>query len=304
MSLSLLRNKIIKTKNMKKLYIIAAALLVAVTSQAQVVISQVYGGGGNNGSVYTHDFVELFNRGNVAVTLTGYTLQYASASGTFGASNLQTLPTITIQPGKYFLIQQAQGSAGTTPLPSPDLVPTVADNGAILALSGTNGKIVLASNNTLVTAVSDANVVDFVGFGSANIYEGSSAVAVLSNTTAAVRANNGCQDTNNNGTDFAVTEPTPRNSATPANVCGTAGTEKNTIADLKLFPNPLSGNVLNVTSNSNADKTIAVYDVLGKNVLNAKVTNETVNVSALTSGVYIVKITEEGKTATRKLVVK
>jgi len=77
-----------------------------------------------------------------------------------------------------------------------------------------------------------------------------------------------------------------------------------TISGLKLFPNPLSGNVLNVTSNSNADKTIAVYDVLGKNVLNAKVTNETVNVSALNSGVYIVKITEEGRTATRKLVVK
>lgn len=78
----------------------------------------------------------------------------------------------------------------------------------------------------------------------------------------------------------------------------------NEISGLKLFPNPLSGNVLNVTSNSNADKTIAVYDVLGKNVLNAKVTNETVNVSGLNSGVYIVKITEEGKTATRKLVVK
>ncbi|MGV3461331.1 MAG: T9SS type A sorting domain-containing protein [Flavobacterium sp.] len=78
----------------------------------------------------------------------------------------------------------------------------------------------------------------------------------------------------------------------------------NNISGLKLYPNPLSGNVLNVTSNSSADKTIAVYDVLGKNVLNATVTNETVNVSGLTSGVYIVKITEEGKTATRKLVVK
>lgn len=78
----------------------------------------------------------------------------------------------------------------------------------------------------------------------------------------------------------------------------------NEISGLKMFPNPLSGNVLNVTSNSSADKTIAVYDVLGKNVLNAKVTNETVNVSGLNSGVYIVKITEEGKTATRKLVVK
>lgn len=78
----------------------------------------------------------------------------------------------------------------------------------------------------------------------------------------------------------------------------------NDIAGLTLYPNPVNGGVLNIASDSGADKTLAVYDVLGKNVLSATVANEAVNVSALTSGVYIVKITEEGKTATRKLVVK
>ncbi|MBK9050751.1 MAG: hypothetical protein IPL78_07495 [Chloroflexi bacterium] len=29
-----------------------------------IVISQVYGGGGNSGATYTHDFIELFNRGS------------------------------------------------------------------------------------------------------------------------------------------------------------------------------------------------------------------------------------------------
>ncbi|OYQ37869.1 hypothetical protein CHU92_07365 [Flavobacterium cyanobacteriorum] len=76
------------------------------------------------------------------------------------------------------------------------------------------------------------------------------------------------------------------------------------ISGLKMYPNPLIGNVLTITSDSGADKTIAVYDVLGKQVLNTKVVDGTVNVASLTSGVYIVKITEEGKTATRKLVVR
>ena len=84
----------------------------------------------------------------------------------------------------------------------------------------------------------------------------------------------------------------------------TLGTKSNEIAGFSMFPNPLTGNVLNITSNSNADKTVAVFDVLGKQVLNGKVTEGTVNVSGLTSGIYIVKVTEEGKTATRKLVVK
>lgn len=294
---------------MKKLYTIAAALLVAATSQAQVVISQAYGGGGNNGSTYTHDFVELFNRGTTAVNIGGWTLQYASATG----SNWSTvngpngtpqfeLPNVTIQPGKYYLIQQAQGNGGTTALPTPDLVPAFP-----LAMGGSAFKIALVNNNTILTGTNptDASIVDMIGAGAtASSFEGSGPAPAPSATNAVLRANNGCQDTNDNAADFVSTVATPRNSATAANVCETAGVKENNISGLKLFPNPLSGSVLNVTSNSSADKTIAVYDVLGKNVLNAKVTNEAVNVSGLNSGVYIVKITEEGKTATRKLVVK
>jgi hypothetical protein len=83
-----------------------------------------------------------------------------------------------------------------------------------------------------------------------------------------------------------------------------AGVNKNTISGLKMFPNPLSGNTLNITSDNNADKMVAIYDVLGKQVLNAKVANGTVNVYGLTSGVYMVKVTEEGKTSTKKLVIR
>lgn len=76
------------------------------------------------------------------------------------------------------------------------------------------------------------------------------------------------------------------------------------IAGLSLFPNPVSGNVLNITSAANLDMNVVIFDVLGKQVINTKVTNNTVNVSNLNAGVYIVKVTEDGKTATRKLVVK
>ncbi|AXG73456.1 T9SS C-terminal target domain-containing protein [Flavobacterium arcticum] len=84
----------------------------------------------------------------------------------------------------------------------------------------------------------------------------------------------------------------------------TASVQQNSISTLKMFPNPLSGSILNITSNANATKVVAIYDVLGKQVVNTVTKNGTINVSGLTSGVYIVKITEEGKTATRKLVVK
>lgn len=76
------------------------------------------------------------------------------------------------------------------------------------------------------------------------------------------------------------------------------------IAGLKMYPNPVTGNVLNISSTANLDMNVAIFDVLGKQVINTKVTNNTVNVSSLNTGVYIVKVTEDGKTATRKLVVK
>ena len=69
---------------MKKIYLLTSIMiaLIGFTSNAQVVISQVYGGGGNSGATYTHDFIELFNRGTVAQDLTGWSVQYASATGT------------------------------------------------------------------------------------------------------------------------------------------------------------------------------------------------------------------------------
>jgi len=76
------------------------------------------------------------------------------------------------------------------------------------------------------------------------------------------------------------------------------------ITGLKMYPNPLSGNILNITSDANASKAVVIYDVLGKQVVNTITANGTVDVAGLNAGVYIVKITEEGKTATRKLVVR
>lgn len=76
------------------------------------------------------------------------------------------------------------------------------------------------------------------------------------------------------------------------------------INGLTMYPNPVSGGTLNFTSTANAAMSVQIFDLLGKEVLKSNVVNNTVNVAKLTAGVYVVKITEEGKTATRKLVIK
>ncbi len=82
----------------------------------------------------------------------------------------------------------------------------------------------------------------------------------------------------------------------------TASIVENNIEGLKVYPNPAS-DLVNIVSNEMGTKTIAIYDMLGKKVLETS-TEETVNVSTLTSGVYIMNITQDGKKASRKLVIK
>jgi uncharacterized repeat protein (TIGR01451 family) len=179
-----------------------------------IVISQVYGGGGNSGATYTHDFIELFNRGASPVDVSTWSVQYASATGSTW-SNRTNLSGI-IGPGQYYLIQQAQGAGGTQPLPTPDATGTI-------AMAAASGKVALVTNQVNLacgtSCAANPAVRDFVGYGSANDFEGTAA-PILTNTTAALRAAGGCTDTDSNGSDFTAVAPIPRNSARPANGCG------------------------------------------------------------------------------------
>lgn len=208
---------------MKKLYSLLLLLTIFSVSnvKAQVVISQVYGGGGNGGATYTNDFIEIFNRGTVAVDLTGWSVQYASAAGTSWA--VQPLTAFTLQSGQYYLIQCAAGATPSTALPTPDSLP-VAPPG--LAMSGSGGKVLLANTITAQTGLIPvaAEVMDLVGYGTSPTgFEGTGPTGTaLTSTTAASRLSGGCIDTNNNAADFQTGLPAPRNSATAVTVCSTA----------------------------------------------------------------------------------
>ncbi len=80
--------------------------------------------------------------------------------------------------------------------------------------------------------------------------------------------------------------------------------ERNAINGFSLYPNPVTDGVLTINTLNNADKKIQIFDILGKQVLSTNLKGRELNVSKLNSGIYILKILEEGKMATRKLVIK
>ncbi|MCI0663334.1 MAG: lamin tail domain-containing protein, partial [Acidobacteria bacterium] len=142
-----------------------ASISLNVQAPALVVISQIYGGGGNSGAVLTNDFIEIFNRGATPVDLTGWSVQYASSAGT---TWMVTPISGTLAPGQYYLVQEASGGTAGSALPAPDAT------GSINMAAGM-GKVALVSTTTPVTGSGcpfGASVVDFIGYGSANCFEG------------------------------------------------------------------------------------------------------------------------------------
>jgi len=187
----------------------ATVVTLSGVAQAQVKISQVYGAGGNTSAVYNTDYVELYNAGSTAQNLSGWSIQYASATGT--SWSVQAISG-TIQPGKYFLISLASGGSVGSALPTPDYAGIATGTGNI-NMSGTNGKVALANSTTAFSGTVPTGAVDFVGFGTASTYEGTGAAPAPSTANAIFRAGSGATDTNDNKANFSAAAAAPRNSS-------------------------------------------------------------------------------------------
>jgi 5'-nucleotidase len=186
---------------------IAAALITPTAAQAAVapgdgvLINEIYGGGGNSGAAFSRDFVEIVNTTSQPQSLAGWSVQYASATG----SSWQVTPLgdITLAADATLLVGQAYGS--NTALPD-----IAADVEGSTALSGSQGKVALVSDDTALSGSSGLasadGVVDYVGWGGATDFAGSPAPGTT-NATAITRTDGA--NTADNGADFIAAAPTP-----------------------------------------------------------------------------------------------
>ncbi|MGE9807882.1 ExeM/NucH family extracellular endonuclease [Janibacter sp. G1551] len=203
--------------------------LPANAAATHVIITEAYGGAGNSGATLTNDFVELNNPTGAPISLDGYTVQYFSASGNLG--NTCSLTGTSIAAGSSFLIQQAKGTGGTQPLPTPDAVCTA-------AMSGSAGTVAL---------VKDGVTVDLVGWGSSTTkFEGAPAAGTSSTTSVARKS---LDDSDNNAADFAVGAPTPVASGGTGGGDDEEAATKATIAEIQGTgtASPLAGKVVETT---------------------------------------------------------
>lgn len=156
--------------------LIASLTVSAPTHAADVVINQLYAHSHSTSSNFGHDFVELFNRGSAPVSLDGMRVQYQSATGTTWSSSV-ALPPVTLAPGQYFLVRGAKDQ-GRNPIEVFDA------QAPAMNMAGGTGKVAISDGTRLL---------DLVGYGSANLSEGTPAPSPTLEQSLQ-RAAAGCQD--------------------------------------------------------------------------------------------------------------
>ncbi len=82
------------------------------------------------------------------------------------------------------------------------------------------------------------------------------------------------------------------------------GSAKGHIDGFKLYPNPVTNGKVFISTNENAAKKILIFDVLGTQVLETTILGNELNLSDLDAGVYVLRVYEQNKVATRKLIIK
>jgi hypothetical protein len=182
----------------------------------EIHIDGVVGAGGAE-----DDWVEIYNPTQLDVDLTGWSLQKHSklASSTITKIALSG----TIKAGGYYLA--VRNTATSSLLALADLTSSG------VALSGDN-TVYLVNDNIKIENKNDENIVDFAGFGLAEVFEGSAAAPNPAEAKSIVRTPLG-HDTDDNFADFVQCDsPTPQNTKYGSGTGDSGGTQKD-----------LSGNV-------------------------------------------------------------
>ena len=182
----------------------ATATNTTVVSTAGVVISEFRALGTNGGN---DEFIELYNRTSSPISIAGWVIRKSTGCGT-NTSLIATIPsTVTLAPGKHYLIGGSSYSGSVTPdLTSQTL--GIANDGGIAILNGTT-------------------IVDQVGLCNSTLYHEGTALfqlaTNLANKSYDRKTSPGgiCMDSNNNIVDFFLRNTSdPQNLASPVSICG------------------------------------------------------------------------------------
>lgn len=105
-------------------------------------------------------------------------------------------------------------------------------------------------------------------------------------------------------TIIGVGQGTPDDQLFGFELASSAGVNDNFAANFNIYPNPVSGNNINIQTGVSGDMLVTVYDVLGKQVIKTTISGSELNISSLKAGVYMVNVSQNKMSVTKKLIVQ
>jgi hypothetical protein len=112
------------------------------------------------------------------------------------------------------------------------------------------------------------------------------------------------QDSSSETGFFVIDELRIANSWAEVTPAATAYVGENAIDGLQIYPNPATGNVLNVRTANNGTKTITIYSVLGNKVFTTVTSDSQISLPTIKAGIYLLNVAENGQSSTMKLMIK
>ena len=210
-----------RTLSVSRLVVLLFVALLGIAHAATpngIIISQLYGAGGNSGATLNADYVELFNPTGSPISLSGYSVQYASAAGASISSTI-ALSNVTLQPGQYYLLSATPGGTGSSF--------TADQTSNQVAFGAAAGRVYLSNSTSTITSpgcapFTNSAILDSIPYGTTTSC--ANAAPAPSTTKSDFRVNT-CNITGNPATDYTTAAPAPRNSSTvPAPCPSTGGT--------------------------------------------------------------------------------
>ena len=199
---------------------VAAPTASATPAGDNVVINEVYGGGGNSGSVYSNDFVELYNPTDHDIDVTGWVLDQQSTAGKSGST---TTLNGAVPAGGYYLIKGKAGANNTGDLPDAE---------------AENAKMDFGAKGAIAVLTSPAGEVDRVAWGGASDANSESKPAGATDNKTSVQRKEDGKDTDDNNADFEVAAPTPKERRKSSNDAGDPSPTDPTPTDPTTDPQP------------------------------------------------------------------
>jgi len=226
------------------------------------------------------EYFEIYNTTGAPIDMQGWIIKDETS-----ASEMHTISSLVV-PANGYVVLGLNSDSGTN-----GGVPVDYQYDTVSLGNGTDGIIIECSGTTIDEVIWD---------NGATFPDPAGASMELSTTAMNATDNN---DGANWGTATSAFGDGDLGTPGAANDF-TLSTNSFDVATFGLYPNPTSTGKVTITTSNSGDVTAVVYDVLGKEVINRAVTNNTLDVSTLNAGLYIVKLTQNGNSVTKKLVVK